>query len=304
MTLWYQEWGRGTPVIALHPLALESSVFTGLGRMLAQRGMRTIGVDMPGFGRSTGPLGAHAPAQLAEPILELAQGLDEKPVVLGLSLGGRVALELALADPAAFRGAVLVAPYLPPRRATWTQFAHVLSPWLAEKIPLEHAWPLLKRLSQWLESQPRIEDDWFMRASARVAYYLSCPATRAHVVAATRDMALDPGGGPMGTWTRLTQLAVPAEFVWGDRDGLIPRAHPAAVAELLPTAQHTRVPCSGHFIHAAHYRCFETAMADAVVRVLHATPRRGAARSGFHLSKCVAGSEPVAAVRSVRSASR
>jgi pimeloyl-ACP methyl ester carboxylesterase len=307
MTLWRQEWGQGTPVIALHPLALESTVFAGLGRLLARRRIRTIAVDLPGFGRSVGPAEAHAPAQLAEPILALARGLEEKPVILGMSLGGRVALEAALVDPAAFRGVVLVAPYLPPRRPRWTErMARCLDPSLAEKIPLEHAWPLLKRIASTLEARPRFEEDWFMRASARVAYYLSCPATRAHFAAAARDMALDPAFGPRGTWTRLAQLALPAAFVWGDRDWLIPRGHAAAVAELLPRAQHLRVPCSGHFMHGGHHRCFEQAMAEGVAHVLRAEPRprrRASPRGAFRIVRCFADDEPVAEPRSARSVS-
>jgi pimeloyl-ACP methyl ester carboxylesterase len=309
MTLWRQEWGQGRPVIALHPLALESSVFQGLGRVLARRGLKTIAVDLPGFGRSLGPTGAHAPAELAEPILELARSLDEKPVLLGMSLGGRVALEAALVDPAAFRGVVLVAPYLPPLRRRWTEeMARWLDPSLAERIPLERAWPLLKRIANALEARPQFESDWFMRASARVAYYLSCPATRAHFVAAARDMALDPAFGPTGTWTRLEQLALPAAFVWGDRDWLIPRGHATAVAKLLPHAWHMRVPCSGHFMHGKHHRCFEKAMADAVSSVLreapHARPRlRAATADVFTVARCFV-DEPVAPARAARSVSR
>lgn len=307
MTLWHQEWGEGRPVIALHPLALESSVFAGLGRVLARRGLKTIAVDLPGFGRSIGPAEVHSPAQLAEPILELARGLDEKPVVLGMSLGGRVALEAALVEPSAFRGVVLVAPYLPPLRRRWTEaMARRLDPAFAEKIPLEHAWPLLKRLANALEGRPRFEDDWFMRASARVAYYLSCPATRAHLVAAARDMALDPAFGPTGTWTRLAQLCLPAAFVWGDRDWLIPSGHPAAVAELLPEARHIRVPCSGHFMHGKHHRCFEKAMADGVGSVLREAPRArprraAAAAAAFTIARCIADAEPVRVARAPRS---
>jgi pimeloyl-ACP methyl ester carboxylesterase len=300
MTLWYQEWGQGPPVIALHPLALESSVFGGLGRVLARRGLRTIAVDMPGFGRSYGPAEAHSPAQLAAPVLELARGLAERPVLLGMSLGGRVALEMALVDPAACRGVVLVAPYLPPRRRRWMEdFARWLDPSLAERIPLEHAWPLLKRIANAIEGRPRFEDDWFMRASARVSYYLSCPATRAHFVAAARDMALDPAFGPRGTWTRLARLAPPAAFVWGDRDRLIPRDHAEAVADLLPLAQHLRVPCSGHFMHGRHHRCFERAMADAVCGVLEPDPERPA-RASFTIASCVADDERTQAAPAAR----
>ena len=116
MTLFTREWGAGDPVIALHPLGLESSGFAGLGRALASRGYRTIAVDLPGFGRTPAPKGPLTPARLAEPIIELARQLDRPAVVLGLSLGGRVVLEAALAAPDAFRAVVAIAPYLPWRR--------------------------------------------------------------------------------------------------------------------------------------------------------------------------------------------
>jgi hypothetical protein len=113
-------------------------------------------------------------------------------------------------------------------------------------------------------------------------------------------MALDPAFGPTGTWTRLAGLEPPAAFVWGDRDRLIPRDHAEAVAEVLPRAQHMRVPCSGHFMHGKHHRCFERAMADAVCGVLEAAPdlRRSPNPSGvFTIVKCLAEDEPMEAAR-------
>ena len=50
-----QEWGAGDPVVALHPLALESTAFAGIGIDLAREGLRTIAVDLPGFGESEAP---------------------------------------------------------------------------------------------------------------------------------------------------------------------------------------------------------------------------------------------------------
>jgi pimeloyl-ACP methyl ester carboxylesterase len=291
MTLWRQQWGDGTPLVALHPLALESTVFAGLAQRLARRGMRTIAVDLPGFGRSPGPPGALTPARMAEPVIELARELEEPPILLGMSMGGRVALEAALIEPSAFRGVVGVAPFLPWRRRRWLMpAAKLLDPRLAAWVPLEHAWPLLARLSAFLEARPAFEHDWTMRASARVAYYLSCPATRAHLIAATRDMALDPAFGPHGTWTRLAGLSLPAAFVWGGRDRLIPRDHAEAVAALLPLGHHAYIPCSGHFMNGRHFGCFEGAMADAVVRASRPPRRRRGAR-GLSVTPCRAHAE-------------
>lgn len=298
MTLFAQEWGSGQPVIMLHPLALESTAFGGVGRLLAARDIRTIAVDLPGFGRTPGPDAPLTPACMAEPVIELARSLPARPVVLGMSMGGRVALEAALREPDAFRGIVLVAPFLPWRSGAWAlSFARWFSPKTAERVPLEWIWPLLRRISTALEARPEFEHDWIARASARVGYYLSCPATRAHFVSATREMALDPAFGPDGTWTRLEQLAIPGAFVWGERDALIPASHAAEVAELLPRAHHVKVACSGHFMNGRHHLCFETAMALAVLHTLEAAVPPTAVRArraNFVAAPCLAGASPSA----------
>ena len=296
--MWCQEWGEGEPLIALHPLALESTAFGGVARLLAQRGVRTIAADLPGFGRTPGPDAPLTPARMAEPVIELARSLATPPVVLGMSMGGRVALEAVLTEPSAFRGVVLVAPFLPWRRRAWMlSLAQWLSPQAFERVPLEWFWPLLQRISTTLEARPELEHDWLARASVRVAYYLSCPATRAHFISASREMALDPAFGSDGTWTRLELLALPAAFVWGERDALIPGRHAEAVADVLPRAHHVKVACSGHFMNGRHHLCFETAMAAAVLHMIDTPERRSSARRRrmpFEAAPCLAGATPPA----------
>lgn len=296
-SLFTQEWGQGPPVIMLHPLALESTAFAGVGRLLARRGVRTIAVDLPGFGRSPGPDDPLTPARLAAPVIALARSLEIPPVVLGMSMGGRVALEAALVEPSAFRGVVLVAPFLPWRSGRWAlSLAGRIDPATFERIPLEWFWPVLQRISTHLEARPSLEHDWLARASVRVGYYLSCPATRRHFVSAAVAMARDPAFGDDGTWTRLATLSVPAAFVWGERDALIPAAHAAAVAALLPAARHGKIACSGHFVNGRHHRCFERAMAAAVLHALRAEPprTRAARRMRFVAERCVASARAAA----------
>ena len=109
----YQAWGAGDPVIALHPLALESSMFAGVARELGAQGFRTLAADLPGFGRTPTPVGALTAARLAEPVIELARSLETPPLVLGMSLGGRVALEAALLEPTRFAGSCSSCPFFP-----------------------------------------------------------------------------------------------------------------------------------------------------------------------------------------------
>ena len=288
-----QEWGRGDPVIALHPLALESTAFAGVARDLSGIGLRTLAGDLPGFGRTPAPEGALSAAALAAPVIELGRELargQAPPLLLGMSLGGRVALEAAFQAPELFRGVVCVAPYLPWRRRRWLlPGAHLLRPELAEKLPLERAWPLLKRAAEAIEGRDGLENDWLARASVRCIYYWSCGATRSAFVSAARELALDPAYGPEGTWTRLRHLAVPASFLWCGRDALIPSDHGRFVAEALPGAQQLELACSGHFVHGPHYRCFNRAVVDAVEAVLAAPGRPEPARQGAPLQcACVA----------------
>jgi pimeloyl-ACP methyl ester carboxylesterase len=272
----YQEWGKGPPVIALHGLGLESSSFTGLAEGVAALGLRMLAADLPGFGKTPAPKVALTPAVLAEPVLDLARRLDRKPLVMGMSLGARVALEAALLAPDLFRGVVMLGPPLPKREHRWMlAFARLLSPEIAERIPVERAWPWLKRQADRLESEfeGQAEYDWFARASKRTIYYMSCPETRRAFVSAAREVALDPAFGPRGVWTRLGQLRIPAAFVWGDKDKFIPMKHIPNIAEILPGAFQIHVSCAGHFENGPHFRCMELGAIEAVRLVEAASGR-------------------------------
>jgi pimeloyl-ACP methyl ester carboxylesterase len=266
-----QEWGAGDPVIALHPLALESTAFAGLGEDLAVHGLRTIAADLPGFGATPAPAEPLTPAVLARPVIELARELETPPLVLGMSMGGRVALEAALEAPEVFRGAVLVAPYLPWRRyRRFMRAARWLDPSWAERLPLERCWPVLERVAGFVDGMPKYEHDWLMRSAARFVYYGSCPATRHAFLSASRELALDPAHGPRGLWTRLAGLEVSSTFVWGGRDGLIPKSHATDVAAIRSDCDHVDVECAAHFVSGPHYRCMRRATTLAVLRTLEA----------------------------------
>ena len=285
-----REWGRGATVIALHPLALESSAFEGIAAALDERGMRTLAVDLPGFGQTPAPPGPLTPAVLAEPVIALAHGLDAPARILGISLGGRVALEAVLLAPEAFRSAIVISPYLPWKRMRWMLgSARHLDPRLAERFPLERAWPLLKWLADRVERLPYVRDDPITRAGVRMLYYASCPATRASILSAARELALEPAFGPRGFWTRLAALRVPTAFVWGEQDRLVSYRFARHVASALPGARHAVLRCCGHAPYGVHGRCLAGAV-GGVLDSLEAGPAvfegsRG--RAAFVHAPCV-----------------
>jgi len=293
----YEAWGEGPPVLALHGLGLEASSFTGLAQGVVGLGFRLLAADLPGFGKTPAPDLPLTPAVLGQPVIELASRLDEKPLVMGMSLGGRVALEVALREPDLFRGVVMLAPALPRRDYRWAlAFARLLSPEIAERLPVEWAWPWLKGLADRLENELEgdMAHDWFLRASKRAIYYMACPATRRALVSATRELALDPAFGPKSVWTRMKQLRIPATFVWGDQDKFIDLKNVPLVEELVPDAFQIHVPCAGHFDNGPHFRCMEWAAIEGVRLVESAARQRGrrAKRSaGRRIAECVVGDD-------------
>jgi pimeloyl-ACP methyl ester carboxylesterase len=77
-------------------------------RYLSERGYRALAVDLPGHGQTPGPsssdIGVYA--DYVEALLE-AEGI-EQPVVGGHSMGGGVAMTLALRHPTAWSGLILM----------------------------------------------------------------------------------------------------------------------------------------------------------------------------------------------------
>ena len=107
--LWYEEAGEGPAVVLVHGGLGDSRLWEPEFAPLAGR-FRTIRFDLRFFGRSTGPA---APFSWVDDLVGL---LDERAVeraaLVGLSFGGRVAIDAALAAPERCWAVVGVAPAL------------------------------------------------------------------------------------------------------------------------------------------------------------------------------------------------
>jgi pimeloyl-[acyl-carrier protein] methyl ester esterase len=106
--LHYEMRGRGKDLVLLHGWGLNLGVWDELGRMLARR-FRIIAIDLPGHGRSDWDPQAATPAAQAWRVHETLAPLTERYALLGWSLGGQLALDLAAAMPAGIERLVLVA---------------------------------------------------------------------------------------------------------------------------------------------------------------------------------------------------
>ncbi len=114
----YVEEGAGPALVMIHGLMGSSRNLTyALSGQLREH-FRVISVDRPGSGYSTRQRGTAAdlPAQARQMAAFINTLKLDKPLVLGHSLGGAIALALALDHPHAVSGLILVAPLTHPQR--------------------------------------------------------------------------------------------------------------------------------------------------------------------------------------------
>jgi pimeloyl-ACP methyl ester carboxylesterase len=116
VTLAYRDEGEGPAIILLHGHTLDGRVFDPLVPGLEARGLRVIRPDLRGHGRSTRPpQGYHWSHHGADVAAVLDAAGVERAAVAGFSLGGGIALELAVTTPARVESLCLIDPVMPDR---------------------------------------------------------------------------------------------------------------------------------------------------------------------------------------------
>jgi pimeloyl-ACP methyl ester carboxylesterase len=112
----FAEYGEGErPVVLVHGLLMNRSMYRRLGPALAERGNRVICVDLLGHGASAQPedLRLYSMPLFAAQVVALLDHLElERAVVGGTSLGANVALELAVRHPDRAAGLFVEMPVL------------------------------------------------------------------------------------------------------------------------------------------------------------------------------------------------
>jgi len=95
--VYYESHGAGQPVVLVHGLGLSSDMWHYQVPALAER-YRVITIDTRGFGQTSKPKGPYEMGMYVEDLLQLIDFFGfEKPVLIGLSMGGGIVQSFALA---------------------------------------------------------------------------------------------------------------------------------------------------------------------------------------------------------------
>jgi len=115
--LYYEMFGEGEPLLLIHGLGSSSRDWEMQIDFFAQN-YQVITIDVRGHGKSGKPPGPYSIPLFAEDTAKLLQGLGVSPVhILGISLGGMIALQLGISHPEMVKSLIIVnsTPELIPR---------------------------------------------------------------------------------------------------------------------------------------------------------------------------------------------
>lgn len=234
--------GSGTPVVLVHGLAASKVTFVPTLDDLADD-HHVHAIDLPGFGRSGKPLPAgrrYTAPWFADRVVDYldAHGLDDAYLV-GNSMGGRVAAEVALRHPRRVRGIVgLGAAVAFDEWQTLRPLTRTVRWQWAGAVPVRLPAAVLERgIREMFHDPSRVPEANIRAAVDEARTYLRDPGYRLAVAASARGLVTDRTWGRRGFWHRLRGLAVPSLWLWGRSDPLVSSRYGARVAELLPHAQ-------------------------------------------------------------------
>lgn len=241
------------PVLLLHGLgATNASMLPVLADLAVDH--RVLAPDLPGFGASAAPRVPYNAPWFAAWVEAFQRVTGSRGAVLvGNSLGGRVAMECGLAHPSSVRAMVLLTPSPAFRRLRqWVPLVRVVPPDLSRvPMPMSHR-AVVEGIRAMFSDPDRLPRPWYDAAADEAVRVLRDPAHRVAFFSAARQIYLEDAYGKNGFWHRLPGLLPPALFIWGDRDRLVPSSFARHVADSLPSAGQIVMEDCGHVPQFEH----------------------------------------------------
>lgn len=217
---------------------------------------RVIALDLPGFGST--PAGQLRPggaeeglSYFVEPTATALAALRvEAPILIGHSLGGLVALELALRGAVAPAAMILIAPMgVGPHLSPAARLFFLAGP---ERLARALGPRLYARIA------PLPPHPWAARLGALQHELAAVPGGRP-VPTAAFDRMVPIAGPAFHRLERLGEIAAPTLILWGDHDPVFPAPAALVAAAALPRGQATLHPLG----HSPHLEDLEAPFTDA-----------------------------------------
>ena len=220
--------GKGVPLIYLHGTD-GLAEWPALLDTLAQR-VDVIVPDHPGFGGSEAPAWIDDISDLAYCYLDAIEALGLSGVhILGQSLGGWIALEMAVRSTQRLRSLTLISPAGIHVKGVRKADIFIIDP--EEQARLAYA-------------DPKLGEEAAARAAADKYQDLAILNRIASARFGWQPRFFNPR---LERW--LHRVNVPTHIIWGEGDCIIPLAYAEAFHRLIPGSTLTMIPNAGHLPH-------------------------------------------------------
>lgn len=229
----YESIGEGTPIVAIAGRDSSMQAWPPAVKDALSRGHRLIVFDHRGTGRSDKPETPYAIADMAKDVVGLmdALGIDAAHL-LGMSMGGMIAQEIAITSPGRVAKLVLCSTTCGPTR-------------------LMPSWRMIRAMSRKLSAwSPQDTLDMLYTA----AYQRDNPQLMAALAARMRSSPPDPrsmaihrqASKGFDSLRRLWRISAPTLIVHGEEDWVFRPRHAKLLHRRIPGSRLLLVPGAGH----------------------------------------------------------
>jgi pimeloyl-[acyl-carrier protein] methyl ester esterase len=250
---------------------------------------RLIAVDLPGHGRSAWKAGQGTPAEQAWLIHSTLASVSNRYSLLGWSLGGQIALDLAAAMPGQIDRLVLVAAT--PRFMRSADWPYGMQPAVITKMATQLRQDYRRTVSDFLELQ--------VRGSVEGSGVLAQLQHALLVHGQAQPEALEAGLNTLATSDlrpTLLHVRAPTLVIGGQNDRITAPAASRALAQALPDARYVEMRRAAHAPFLSHREKF-AALVDKFLRgaEIHESVAVGSGSTGeAAIAVVAAGGVPVA----------
>lgn len=232
--MYYEDVGKGTPVVFIHGLGAETKDWTLVIPELSKE-IRCIVIDLRGHGQSDKPKQPYTLSLFANDIVTLLEQLGiSSAYFCGTSMGGFVVLKAALSYPEKVRGVILVdsAPYLP-----------------------EHT---IKISGKWAETLLNEGSEALMEAQVNDVFHPIFRRRHGEIVNIYRESKKNPSSETLGLVNKglqiepvdyrkkIREIKTPTLIIHGQDDKIIPVENAEFMHKQIPNSQLAIFPFCGH----------------------------------------------------------
>ncbi len=244
--MYYETQGAGGPLLLINGLGSDSTEWVSQLPAFASRFL-VVMFDNRGAGRSDTPPGPYSTARMADDAAALLAHMGKESAhVLGVSLGGMIAQEMALRHPDRVRKLVLACTTpggggsVRPPPEVLERF--IRSPGDDRREEIRRVLPFLYS-ERYLRDHPAEIEEFIRR---RIAIPGSVEGHAAQLAAARGHSA----------WERMAAIRAPTLVIAGDGDRVVPTENSRRIAERIPGAMLAILPEGPHRLFAENARTF------------------------------------------------